>query len=188
MQNTKNIAGDHATRRSVFARLRADQRGAALLEFAFVAPMLLALLLAIVDTSLQFFAQQNLESVNEKAARLLLTGQAKTNNWSESDFKTQVCNRLPSFMQCAKTIVEVRRASSFDSIDTTRSTITVDATGKPTGGSGYNYGTAGDIVMVRISYLWPIKFAPFDFGSTYVNYGGRRLMVSTTVIKTEPYQ
>jgi len=188
MHTTSHISTDRPVARGVLARLRADQRGAALLEFAFVAPVLLALLLAVVDTSMQFFAQQSLETANEKSARLLLTGQAKSNSWSQSDFKAQVCQRLPSFMQCSKTIVEVRRATSFDGIDTTGSDVTVDGNGDAAGGSGYNYGNAGDIVMLRVSYLWPIKFAPLEFGSGAFSYGGRRLLVSTTVVKTEPYQ
>ena len=130
-------------------RLRADERGAALLEFAFVAPALLALILAIVDTSMQFFAQQSIDTVNEKASRLLITGQATTQNWSQSDFKAQVCARLPSFMDCNKVAVDVRRASTFDTLDTSMPTFTADANGNPLGTTSYTPPGPSDVVLLR---------------------------------------
>ncbi|HET8612137.1 MAG TPA: TadE/TadG family type IV pilus assembly protein, partial [Sphingomonas sp.] len=47
------------------ARLRGDSRGASIVEFAIVAAPFLALLIAIVETSLVFFAQQGLETTAE---------------------------------------------------------------------------------------------------------------------------
>ncbi len=173
--------------RSIVRRLAADQRGAALLEFAFVAPVLIAMILAITDTSLQFFAQQSIDSVTEKSSRLLLTGTAQTSQWTASQFKNQVCQRLPGFMQCSKVVVEVRKAATFQTLDTSPSTVTVDAQGNPQGNGGYNGGNPGDVVLLRVMYMWPVTFGPLGYGTSANVQGGARLMVSSSVIKTEPY-
>ncbi len=166
--------------------LRHDERGAALLEFAFVAPILLALLVGIADTNLQFFAQSNLDMAAGKASRLLMTGTAKASNWGQTDFKTAACSKLPAFMDCSQLIVDVRRASNFQTLDTTRPTITVDSNGQPSSSSAYNSGNGGDVMIMRLFYLWPAAYAPLGYGETQ-RYGGKRLLVSTAVFKAEPF-
>lgn len=173
-------------RRHRIGALCRDERGAALLEFAFVAPVLMALLVGIVDTSLQFFAESNLDVASEKTARLLMTGSAKSNNWTQSQFKTQACSKIPTFMDCTKLIVDVRRASTFSDLNMSRPTITVDANGNPTSGTSYSTGNGGDVMILRLMYLWPAAYAPLDYGNTQ-RYGGRRLLVATSVFKAEPF-
>ena len=55
-----------------------DRRGAAAVEFALVAPPFLALLFAILELALVFFASQALETVTQDSSRLIMTGQAQT--------------------------------------------------------------------------------------------------------------
>jgi Flp pilus assembly protein TadG len=52
-----------------FRRLLADRRGATMLEFALVVPVLLAMLLGIVMLGMVFLAQAGLRSAVEDAAR-----------------------------------------------------------------------------------------------------------------------
>jgi Flp pilus assembly pilin Flp len=73
-------------------RFARHQDGAAAVEFALVAVPFLALLFAILETALVFFAGQTLEAAVTDAGRLIMTGQAQ--GFSQADFKTQVCNRL----------------------------------------------------------------------------------------------
>ena len=63
----------------VFAK-RED--GAAAVEFAIVVAPFLALLFAILETALVFFAGQTLETAVSDSARLILTGQAQTASFS----------------------------------------------------------------------------------------------------------
>jgi Flp pilus assembly protein TadG len=53
----------------LFRRLLADRRGATMLEFALVVPVLLAMLLGIVMLGMVFLAQAGLRSAVEDAAR-----------------------------------------------------------------------------------------------------------------------
>lgn len=52
-----------------FARLRKDRNGATILEFALVAPVLLAMLIGIAELAVVFYAQAGLKSAVEDAAR-----------------------------------------------------------------------------------------------------------------------
>ena len=54
---------------TVLARLKADRRGAALVEFAIVAPVMMILLLGLSDLLYQQYAQSILDGVVQKAGR-----------------------------------------------------------------------------------------------------------------------
>src|ERR1700736_976406 len=85
----------HIFRGSAAARrLLRREDGAAAVEFALVAAPFLALMFAIIETALVFFAGQYLETVVTDSTRLILTGQAQTSAWSQSQFQTQVCAKL----------------------------------------------------------------------------------------------
>ena len=58
-------------------RFARRQDGAAAVEFAFIAVPFLALLFAILETALVFFAGQSLESAVADTGRLIMTGQAQ---------------------------------------------------------------------------------------------------------------
>ncbi len=142
-------------------RLRAfgrDDRGATLIEFALVAAPFFALLFAILVTSLVFLAQQSLETATEAAARLIITGQAQQASWSAAQYKTQVCTNLPVFLSCSKLMVDVETVATFSSANTHPPTITYDANGNPV--MPYQAGTAGNIILVRLMYMWPIATGP----------------------------
>jgi Flp pilus assembly protein TadG len=63
--------------RNLLSRFRRNRRGSTVVEFALVAPMFFALLVAIIETARMFFATQVLETVTQDSARLIMTGQGK---------------------------------------------------------------------------------------------------------------
>ena len=173
-------------RRRAIQDLGRDERGAALVEFAFVVGPLMALLIAIVQTSMVFFAQQNLETTAEKSVRQLLTGTAQNSNMTQSQFRTLVCNKLPAFMKCANIIVDVQTAANFSAANTGSPTLTYDGGGNMTNTWVYQPGVPGQITVARIMYIWDVRKGPLGFDlSTMSN--GKRLLVATSVFKTEPY-
>src|SRR5438105_11159770 len=62
--------------RSAGRRMLVREDGAVAVEFAFVAAPFLALLFAILETGLVFFANQTLETVIADSGRFIMTGQA----------------------------------------------------------------------------------------------------------------
>lgn len=84
------------------ATLPQARDGAAVIEFALVAPAFIALVLGVLHIALIYLAQQGLESAVENASRLMMTGAVQSMTLSgqsspgvsASDFKNAVCNGI----------------------------------------------------------------------------------------------
>jgi Flp pilus assembly protein TadG len=164
-------------------RFARHQDGAAAVEFALVAVPFLALLFAILETALVFFAGQTLEAAVTDAGRLIMTGQAQ--GFSQADFKTQVCNRLAGgLFDCTNGVyVNVQTYSSYAAINTASpiSNGQFDTTQM-----AYSPGVQGSIVVVTLYYEWPIYVSLLGSNLSNLN-GGSRLLVATSVFRNEPY-
>ena len=174
------------SRRRSLRTLVADRRGATIIEFAFVAAPLMALLMAILVTSTVYFAQEGLETATEATARVVMTGTAQSGGYTASQFKQAACNALPSFMSCANLMVDVQSASSFGAINTAAPTITFDSHGNVSNSFAYVPGNAGDIVIIRLLYIWKVPTGPLGFNVATLG-NGQRLLMTTSVAKTEPF-
>src|SRR5918997_2410547 len=99
------------TRLRLFVR-RED--GSAAVEFGIVLMPFLALMFAIIETALVFFAGQTLETAGADAARLIMTGQAQTKPLDQNAFKQEVCKRLVAMFDCTTGVhIDVRTYQSF---------------------------------------------------------------------------
>src|SRR5260221_9290025 len=108
-------------------RLLREQGGAAAVEFAMVAAPFLAMVFAIMETAVVFFAGQTLETAGADSARLIMTGQAQTQGFDQAKFKQAVCAKIYGLFNCSAGLyVDVKNYSSFSSIPTTKP---VDASG-----------------------------------------------------------
>jgi len=166
--------------------LIADRRGAAIIEFAFVAAPLMALLMAITVTSTVYFAQAGLETATEAASRVLMTGTAQSGGYGATQFKQAACNALPPYMSCANLLVDVQSASSFSAINTAAPSITFGSNGNVSNSFSYSPGNAGDIVIIRLMYIWKVPTGPLGFNLATLG-NGQRLLMATSVAKTEPF-
>jgi Flp pilus assembly protein TadG len=183
--NRPVVSGLVSRMRKHAAALRRDTRGVTIIEFAFVAAPLAALLVAILQTSLTFFAQQTLESAAEKSVRQLMTGQAQQANMTAAQFKTLACSKLPIFMQCANLYVDVQTATTFSSANTATPTITYSS-GNPVIPVTYAPGGSGAINVAKFMYIWHEQKGPLGFDLSTLTTGDR-LLIATSVFKTEPY-
>ena len=93
-----------ASKTNILRRFRRNRRGTAAVEFALVAPIFFAVLFAIIELALTFFASQILETVTQDSARLIMTGQAQNAAYSPQQFKTEVCKKLVQMFDCANGI------------------------------------------------------------------------------------
>lgn len=172
-------------RRSLAAFGR-DMGGTAVLEFALVAAPFLAVLFASLTTSLTYFAQQGLETVAAAAGRSLLVGDTQAAAVTKAQFKSQVCAKLPRYMRCANLMVSVNQSSDFASADITVPDVRFASDGTPKDSLPYNPGTAGDIVTVRLYYIWQLPSVNLGFDVSNLS-NGRRLLIATSVAQTEQY-
>src|SRR5882757_11225563 len=101
--NTRNLKP-----RKLLCRFRRDQRGSAAVEFAMIATPFFALLFAIIETSIVFFAGQVLENGLQDSARLLYTHQAQDSGMTGQQFKDDLCARVAVLMSCSIIGIDVK--------------------------------------------------------------------------------
>ena len=78
----------------IFRRFRRDQSGSSAVEFSLVAAPFFALLFAIIESGLVFFASQVLEHGVQDSGRLVYTNQMTGTNTNLTDFKADLCPRV----------------------------------------------------------------------------------------------
>jgi Flp pilus assembly protein TadG len=185
VNDTAGSASAKHALKSVIRRFKRSKDGAAAVEFALVAAPFLALVFAILETALVFFASQVLETAAADSARLILTGQAQTSGLNQTQFKQEVCNRIYGLFDCASGIkVDVRTYNSFSSANMAKP---IDANGNVTFTPSYQPGSPGDIIVVRLLYEWPVYVSLLGLNLSDLS-NGKRLIMATSAFRNEPYQ
>ncbi len=178
----------HRNRNAGSGRLRRFLRredGSAAVEFGLVAAPFFALLFAIMETALVFFAGQTLETAAADSARLILTGQAQTQGFSQSAFKDAVCAKILGLFDCKNGIsVDVKKYTSFASVDVTKP---IDNNGNLKTDFTYDPGGPCQIVVVRLLYEYPVYVSLLGYNLSDMS-NGKHLLVATSVFRNEPYQ
>lgn len=168
----------------LLSRFRRDKRGATAVELAMVALPFFFLLYAIIDISLIFFAQTTLENGVVSAARQIRTGEAQASNMTAAQFRTLVCNQISMLLGCdARLGIDVRRFNSFGNVSLPAA---LDQNGNLSGNMTFDPGAAGDIIVVRAFYSWPM-LTP-TVGENFSNMSGNHRLLSTSVaFRNEPF-
>lgn len=173
--------------RRLIIRFGRRNDGAAAVEFAIVVVPFFALLFAIIELALVFWASQVLETAVYDTSRLVMTGQAQKQNFDLARFRQELCSRVLGLFTCNEELmkIDVRTSGAFASANL----------GKPefkdgkidSSGFQYQTGGPGDIVVVRVMYEWPLILRTFglDLADTP---SGRRLLMSAVAFRNEPYQ
>ena len=167
-------------------RFARGQDGAAAVEFAMVAAPFLALMFAIMETALVFFASQTMETAVADSARLIMTGQAQSQSFTAAQFKSAVCAKIGGLFDCAGGLqVDVKTYAGFGAINNAKP---LDANGNlQTSSFGYSPGGPGQIVVVRLMYQWPVYASLLGFNLSDMS-GSKRLIMATAAFRNEPYQ
>jgi Flp pilus assembly protein TadG len=176
-------AASKASIRNILRRFRRNHRGSAAVEFALVAPVFFALLFAIIETAIVFFAGQVLESVAQDSARMIMTGQAQTSGYTATQFKTYVCSRIPALFTCANVYVDVQSYSAFANVTINSQ---IDGAKNFINNMQYSPGIQGDIVVVRLFYQWPLFVTGLGYNISNLA-GSQRLLMATASFRNEPY-
>ncbi|HMK42068.1 MAG TPA: TadE/TadG family type IV pilus assembly protein [Methyloceanibacter sp.] len=186
LSQQKRAAG--AKRRlSTLRAFGANASGASALEFALVATPLILTLLAVLEVGLVYFATFNLESATAQGARLIRTGQAQTQGFNATQFKTEVCKHIIPPITCDGLRLDVRHYTSFGNAGANPTT-PLDGSGNLKANFSYDPGTGGDVVVVRAFFEWPLTaLFPRDIDPGNMQ-NGDRLLAATAVFRNEPFQ
>src|ERR1700727_1263620 len=163
-----------ATHHSRFIRLRrfiACAGAATAVEFALVAAPFCALLIAILQTA------------STEAARLVMTGQAQTQNLTPTQFQQDVCGFASALFTCSSLYVNVQTFTSFSGM-TQMSSLQSGTFNSSL--MNYNTGGPGDVILLQVFYQWPIVLGPLGFNLSNMS-GNNLLLVGTAVFRNDPY-
>ncbi len=163
-----------------------DERAATAVEFALLITPLMLLILASLQLSIIFFAGQVLQSAAIASGRQLMTGAAQNSGMTQAQFQTLVCNNAPILFSCSNIMVDVESASAYSSISTAPPTLNYNTNGNVTNTWSYNPGGGGNIVILRVMYLWPVVGGPVAL-SLANQPNNNYLLVATSVFKNEPF-
>jgi Flp pilus assembly protein TadG len=172
-------------RRESLARFRAAQNGATVVEFALIAPAFLAVIFAILQSTIFLFAQQALQNAAVQAGRMFMTGSAQTSGLTQAAFSSDVCPMVSTLFTCSKLQINVAAYSSFSSASTAPPSL-YNSSGQLQTTGTYSTGSPGTIMVVQLAYPWPIIGLPI--GSLLSNTGyGTTEMMGVTAFRVEPY-
>jgi Flp pilus assembly protein TadG len=186
-------AASTASSRSLLLRFRRNRRGDAVVQFALVAPVFFALLFAIIESGLMFFAQQVLETITQNSARMIMTGQAQNAGYSQAQFKNYVCGQIPALFNCNNIYVDVESFSTFSTVSFPSS---IDGSGNFVNNMKYDPGGSSScpstnvcqnsIVVVRLFYQWQLFVTGLGYNISNMA-GNQRLLVASAAFRNEPY-
>jgi Flp pilus assembly protein TadG len=170
-------------------RLRRDESGATVVEFAMVATPFFMLIFGIFGICIYQFTQFSLQNAVDQAARSIRTGAFATAGaqggvMTSAEFKQAVCGLSPAYIDCANKlkVFVIAPGSTFSTASANRpSCNSADPAANPTPITGGR----STIILVVACYT-------FDLAATlpYLQLGNAQgqaaIIQASTVFKTEP--
>ncbi len=152
------------------------------IEFAFVVPIMIAIVLATAQIAVIFIAQSYLEALAEQAMRIVLTNQA--NNLTQAQFNSAICADITALFSCNNLIVELEQAPN-SAAAMSSSLPQFDSHGNLVNPTTFQIVPAPNKMLLVVMYQWPVIAGPI--GLAFGGLGnGNFLLVSTHVFQIEP--
>ncbi|WP_295849203.1 pilus assembly protein [Tardiphaga sp.] len=163
---------------------RRNRKGSAAVEFALIAPVFFALIFAIIETGMVFFAGQVLETGVQNGARQFYTSQTVT----QTSLNADLCSSVNTLMDCSPTklCLDVRTFAAGAAVVLPS---VVDSSG--TYSCVVQLPSAGDVsstVVVRAFYQWPLFVTGLGYNIADVQRGtinSKRLLAAATAIRPQ---
>jgi Flp pilus assembly protein TadG len=165
-------------------RFGGAQQGTTAIEFALIAPVFIALLVAIFETTLFLFAQANLQYAAMETGRLFMTGQAQNGNMTQSQLQSTVCPMVQQIFNCSNLVIVVQSYASIGCVSTTAPQL-YNANGTLSSGT-FSPGSPGDLMVVQIAYPWSLVTGPLGFTLANQSNGTSEIM-GISAFRVEPY-
>ena len=184
---TMRLFKSNIKKKQVGGTFSRDEKGSVAVEFALTAIPFFVLLFAILEAGIIFFATATLDQAVNDAGRLIRTGQAQAAGLTEEQLTKTICDNVVLLSGCTDNLkIDVRVYNNFSSV-TFPSIMGTD--GKVDSNKlAFALGNAGDIVLIRAFYIWPI-WSPFPTG--LANNGGTtsptRIIQSSVAFRNEPF-
>jgi Flp pilus assembly protein TadG len=172
---------------NLLRRFRRNRRGSAAVEFALVAPLFFALLFAVIETGLVFFAGQVLETGTQDSGRMFYTNQVQSSGMSAADFKQDLCDRVSSLLDCSQLYIDVKSYAPGTAITITDPI----AAGQFVNNFSYlppDPNNLTSTVVVRAFYQWPLFVTGLGYNIANIGKGSassKRLLSATVALRPQ---
>ena len=168
-------------------RFRTADRGATAMDFALVALPFIFLMVSLIELAMVFLVYTTLENATANAARTIRTGALQSGGTTPTAtaFVNAICSNMGWLQSTctSKLQVDVRTEAQF----------TNPSEPDPMSSGTFNPavlvftpGTAGQIVLVRAFYQWPLFMPVLDAALSKAN-NGVAVIIATTTFVNEPY-
>jgi Flp pilus assembly protein TadG len=165
-------------------RLRRDERGAAMIEFALLLVPFFILLFGIIEVGLVTWGGLELDNATSDAARLVRTGQAQSGRFNETQLKQAVCDRVSLLFNCtSKLRLDVKTFTTFGGV---AAPSPLDGQGKLKDSFAFDIGTAEEIVLMSTFYEWPLLNIISSMSISNMA-DGNRLHRASAAFRNEPF-
>lgn len=186
-------------RRDLKTMLRSDD-GVSALEFAIVAPVFMLLLFGIIEFALIMVVYNVMEGATASSSRLGKTGYTAAGVTRQQTIINVITDRAGSLINPAELMVTSKFYKQFDQINDPEPYTDTNGNNTWNAGETYTdingngqwdpdmaasgYGSAGDIVVYKVSYPWKISVPII---SSIVGTNGIYTITTHAVVKNEPY-
>lgn len=170
---------DRILLRRTHGAFRRDERGATAVEFALIAPLLFLALFSIIEIGVLAMMSSGLDNAVFETARKIRTGR-DDRPVSGGAFEDQICAQLGGDASACRSRLTIS-VQKFDRFSDANLTVESQPDGQ------FNTGTAGDIVIVKANYIWPLMT---PFVATAYNRSGPLsvTLASRVAFKNEPFE
>jgi hypothetical protein len=187
--------------RGLFARLWRGREGASALEFAFVVPPLMLILIGIMELAMIGFATSVLEGGLREAARFGITGLQPGNGTREQHIVNIINEHGADLVTIDTNNIATLVYQDFGSIGDPEPYVDLDGSGAYDGGEPFTdvncngawdedmgragLGAGGDVVIYQVNYDWPLLtglLAPF------IGTDGKVPLGASVAVRNEPYE
>jgi Flp pilus assembly protein TadG len=202
LKNTKNKPmTKHIFGTGLFRKLRRNDKGGVLIEFALVAPVLCTAVLGALELGMVMISSILIEGAISDASRAGITGYTVSGTAREQYIKDIVKNKTFGMVEVPDLTITYKIYKTFGAVATAEPYVDVDLSGDYTAGTDKytdincnnnrdadigisGVGGPGDIVVYKVEY--DSKFITGFFSNMMGNDGKIKLAASTAV-KNEPY-
>ncbi|WP_299475176.1 TadE/TadG family type IV pilus assembly protein [uncultured Roseibium sp.] len=163
-----------------------DREGVTAVEFSMIALPFFIIVFGIMEIGIAMFVNRMVDNSVISASRLIRTGQHGGIS-TVAEFKDVVCGYMPSFMcDTDRLTVDVQRVDDFADAAAQASPYDEDGNLKDNDDDNLSTGGAGDIVVVKVLYRWPMMTSALNLALN--DNGTERYLTSTMVFRNEPWE
>jgi Flp pilus assembly protein TadG len=140
-----------------------DNRGQAIVEFAIAAVLFFSLLFMVMDLGLMFYVKITMQNAVREGARYAITGRTDAGPNQRAAVTTTIINKSNGLYDKHPTVL------TFSTVNVQTQALTTLPTAPGVAGSN-TVGTGGQIIVVQLTYSWPLLtpfLRPFFTNGTY---------------------